>query len=660
MIKPELLLPVGNVENFYAALEGGADAVFLGLKDFNARGRAANFTNKQLAEIVHVAKERGVKIYVTLNIIIKNNELLQLLDVLNLLDKSGVAAVIIQDWGVYHLIKQFFPRLEVHASTQMANHNSLGVNHAHKMGISRTILARELTFSELSDITQRSKSEIEVFSHGALCYSFSGMCLFSSFLGGSGANRGLCAQPCRRGYKSGTEEKYVFSLKDNQLIDLIPKFSELGVASIKIEGRLKSAEYVYRVAKAYRMMLDDHSKLSEARSLLDLDFGREKTAYFMGGDVSKSISQTPNMGLFIGKVLKSNNGFVEFTSNYDLEEGNRVRMRSAKGDNRKAIKLRQLEQISVNRFAVKLEKTDVVRGDLVFLMGLNQEKFPAKLQGNIRPIKAFLPQGKKIQMLKSVSKPKNLKLEELFVRINHVDWLRKVWLDDIDGLIMRFPKREWRQLKTDVPFIQKNIDRFIIELPKFIPENEIDFYLKLCRNMAKKGFRRFMINHLSQTDLLPDNVQVLASENIYVGNDACAALLSKKGIEVFTYPQENDMENLLSMKNKTGIVPVYFYPELFYSRMPVKLDRSEEVFLDDNNDKYKRDVVDGITVVYPIIPVSTTQHVNLLWEKGFRRVLLDFSGESISKNIYRKVFKRMRRSEQIQPSSSFNFRKGLK
>ncbi|MCL3779120.1 U32 family peptidase [Prolixibacteraceae bacterium JC049] len=660
MIKPELLLPVGNVENFYAAIEGGADAVFLGLKDFNARGRAANFTNKQLAEIVQVAKERGVKIYVTLNIIIKNDELLTLLDTLNLLEKSGVAAVIIQDWGVYHLIKQYFPKLEVHASTQMANHNSVGVNHASKLGIARTILARELTYLELKAISERSKSEIEVFSHGALCYSFSGMCLFSSFLGGSGANRGLCAQPCRRGYKSGRDEKYVFSLKDNQLIDLIPQFAKMGVASIKIEGRLKSAEYVYRVAKAYRMMLDDHSKLDEAKQLLNLDFGREKTAYFMGGDVSKSISQTPNMGLFIGKVLKQHDGLLEFTSHYSLEEGNRVRMRSSKGDNRKAIKLRQLKTKGNDRYSVQLDKTDVVKGDLVFLMGLNQDKFPAKLQGGVRPIKAFLPQGKKIQMLKTVTKPKNLKLEELFVRIDKVAWLRKVWLDDIDGLIMRFPKRQWAELKTDAPFIQKNIDRFIIELPKFIPETELEFYRSLCKKMAKKGVRRFMISHLSQTELLPHNVQILAGENIYVANDVTASLLNKQGVEIFTYPQENDLDNLLSMRNKSGIVPVYFYPELFYSRMPVKLDRSEEVFLDDNNNEYKREVVDGITIVYPTIPVAITQHTSMLWQKGFRRIMLDFSGENISKNIYRKVFKRMRRSEQIQPSSSFNFRKGLK
>lgn len=660
MTKPELLLPVGNVENFYAAIEGGADAVFLGLKDFNARGRAANFTDKQLASILKIAKQHNVKVYVTLNIIIKNDELSQLLDTLNLLEKAGVAAVIIQDWGVYYLIKKYFPKLVVHASTQMANHNSAGAIHADMLGIERVILARELTFAELKEISDKTKGELEVFSHGALCYSFSGMCLFSSFLGGAGANRGLCAQPCRRSYQSGRDERYVFSLKDNQLIDLVPAFSKMGVASIKIEGRLKSAEYVYRVAKAYRMVLDDHSKLDEAKKLLAKDFGREKTAYFMGGDVSKSISQTPNMGMYIGKVARVSEGEIEFSAQFKLQEGNRVRMRSANGENRKTLKLRNMNYRSENRYIVEVEKTDVQRGDSIFLMGLNQDKFPAKLTEKAKPIRGFLPNGQKQKMLKELSRPRSLKLEELFVRINKVDWLRKVWLDDIDGLIMKFPKREWSELKTDVPFIQKNIDRFIVELPKFIPEADVDFYRQFCKRMARKGFRRFMINHLSQIALLPKGVKVLSSENVYVGNDATAKLLYEQGVEIFTYPLENDWENLNSMKNKTGIVPVYFYPELFYSRMPVKLDRSEELFIDDQQNNYKRETVDGMTVVYPENPVAITQHTNMIWKSGFRRILLDFSGETISKNIYRKVFKRMRRSEQVQPSTSFNFRKGLK
>ena len=182
MSKPELLLPAGNIEAFFAALEGGADAIYLGLKQFNARGRAANFLPAQLTTMAKIAAEKGVKLYVTLNTVIKNSELPELLDTLFFLSKTKIAAVIIQDWGSYHLIKKYFPGLVFHASTQMANHNSAGVNFSAKMGFERVILARELTLDELELTMKKAKTEVEIFIHGALCYSFSGMCLFSSYL----------------------------------------------------------------------------------------------------------------------------------------------------------------------------------------------------------------------------------------------------------------------------------------------------------------------------------------------------------------------------------------------------------------------------------------------------------------------------------------------
>ncbi len=193
--KPELLLPAGNIESFYAALEGGANAIYLGLKSFNARGRAANFTESHLLAALQEAKKRKVKMYVTLNTVIKNNEIDALLEVLTFLDRAGADAIIIQDWGLYYIVRLRFPKLVIHASTQMGNHNSPGVNFSEQMGMARVILARELTMNELTNIVAHSTAELELFVHGALCYSFSGLCFFSSYLGGRGANRGLCAQP---------------------------------------------------------------------------------------------------------------------------------------------------------------------------------------------------------------------------------------------------------------------------------------------------------------------------------------------------------------------------------------------------------------------------------------------------------------------------------
>ena len=267
---PELLLPAGNVENFRAAIAGGADAIYLGLRKFNARGRASNLSNHQFVSLLKEADTHQVKVYVTLNTVIKNNELNELLDMIWFLSKTKVAAVIIQDWGVYYLLKKHFPKLVIHASTQMGNHNSLGANYSQEKGIERIILARETTQQELIGIGKKSNIELEVFTHGALCYSFSGMCMFSSFVGGAGANRGICTQNCRRVYKD-KGESYLFSLKDHQLIDNLPEMIEAGVASIKIEGRMKSAEYVYTVAKAYRKALDNIRLIGGAKQELKFD-----------------------------------------------------------------------------------------------------------------------------------------------------------------------------------------------------------------------------------------------------------------------------------------------------------------------------------------------------------------------------------------------------
>ena len=233
--RPELLAPVGNIESFYAALNAGADAVYLGLPEFNARVRASNFTRPMLRFALKKAHEKNVRVYITLNILLKNKELAQLFDLLSFLDVIGVDGIIIQDWGVYYLARKYFSRLNLHASTQMGNHNSEGVNYGFSKGIVRTVMARELTMPELELISQRSKADLEVFVHGALCYSFSGMCLFSSYLGGQGANRGLCKQSCRRVYQEGGEQHAFFSLKDNQQVQNLRKLMSLNIRSLKIE-----------------------------------------------------------------------------------------------------------------------------------------------------------------------------------------------------------------------------------------------------------------------------------------------------------------------------------------------------------------------------------------------------------------------------------------
>ena len=658
--KTELLAPVGNVESFYAALNAGADAVFMGLQEFNARGRASNFTRPLFQLAVMKAHEKRVKVYVTLNVLIKNKEIDQLLDALAFFDAVKVNGVIIQDWGVFFIAHKYFPRLVLHASTQMGNHNSVGVNFGASKGIVRTVLARELTMPELETIARRSKAELEVFVHGALCYSFSGMCMFSSYLGGQGANRGICKQSCRRIYQDGGEQHALFSLKDNQQIENLQKLVELGIHSLKIEGRMKSADYVFQVCRAYRMVLDDPRNIETASQMLELDMGRQKTSWFLGGNVSDGITDDPSIGIQVGEVTNIDRKTISFTSSVKLENGYRVRIRNASDNEQLYVKLENFTQ-NGNVYQVSSELYGkVARGDDVLLVRIKTQSFSSRL-GNTNG----LPELKKVPVRKLEIR-KSLTFEArqpqkpaLLVRIGGPEWLPKLRFDDYDAVILSYKRSDWEKFDPQSAVFQANKQKIRIELPKFISEKHIDFYKSLVSKTFDAGFNHFFISHLSQKMLLPAGAKVSCNENVYVLNDAAARMLHDEKITDFTYPLENDLDNLLSMTNKQGIVPLYFYPQLFYSRMPVDADESG-IFADETNKKFRVLVKDGITIVYPSLPVALFHYRKQLEKSGFNRFLIDYSGEIMTANVVKRVLKKYLDSEAVQPSTNFNFKLGLK
>ena len=658
--KPELLLPAGNVESFYAAIRGGADAIFLGLRNFNARGRAMNFSNVQLLAALQEARQKNIKIYVTLNTVIKNAELKDLIDTLSFLSKARVDAIIIQDWGVYLIARRFFPKLKIHASTQMGNHNSDGVNFNASRGISRTILARELTMPELERISGKINSEIELFVHGALCYSFSGMCLFSSFQGGQGANRGMCAQPCRMVYKDVDKNRYIFSLKDNQQLENIEKLNQYGVCSLKVEGRMKSADYVFQVARAYRLAIDCLKQTGQAAEMLRFDMGREKTSYFLGGNVKNGITTNPNTGIEIGTVERVEGAAIVLRSGFELKEGNRLRIQCAKVNS--SVNLKVSDVIS-KKGACRLQniaKEGISIGDAAFLVGLGDEKFPTKFR-NLPSEPAFQwSRNEKQKVFDSLAVKKYVGQPQLFVRIDNPDWFRKIRLTDIDALILKFRKSDWEKTDWQSAFLQENKEKIWVELPKFISEGHLELYRNLIAKLQETGFNRFFISHLSQKLLFQKGVVFSGNENVYVYNDAAARLMTDEGLSDFCYPQENDMENLLNMRNKNGIVPVYFYPELFYSRMPVAINNPENRFKDESGKTFRKTVKEGMTIVIPDVPVSLTQYKKQLLDAGFRKFLVDLSFDMPTSNLIKKVMVRFKSGEQIHPSTTFNFKKGLR
>ena len=290
----ELLAPVGSQEALKAAIAGGADAVYLGGKDFGARRFASNFNDRQLAGAIKLTHDHGMKTYVTVNTLIKETELAEAFSFVEMLDRLEADAVIVQDRGLMSLIRDRLS-IPVHASTQVGIHSLDGAQWAKEQGLERIILARELDLEQVQALTEGSSIGVEVFIHGALCYCFSGQCLFSSFLGGRSGNRGACAQPCRKRYSMPRREGYLLSTADTFGVEAVSDLMRAGVCSLKIEGRMRSPMYVYLTSKIYSKVIrrarsGERPLLTEReKELLEVVFDRG----FSGGYLlDKEVNQT--------------------------------------------------------------------------------------------------------------------------------------------------------------------------------------------------------------------------------------------------------------------------------------------------------------------------------------------------------------------------------
>jgi putative protease len=349
----ELLAPAGSLDVFQTAVECGANAVYIGAPTANARALARHFTLEEIAAMTDFAHQRGVKLYVAMNSLVREEELPVIIRLLSNFSGIGIDALIIQDLGVYHLVRRYFPELRLHASTLMGAHNSINVRQFADMGFKRVVLAREMRLPEIAFAAASNPVEIEVFIHGAMCFAYSGLCLFSSFLGGKSGLRGRCVQPCRRKYSwQGAGVKgggYLFSMNDLEGIGLLADLQKAGVSSIKIEGRMRSRQYVGAVVKAYRMVLDhpdDAESLGEANKILTLAMGRKtSTGYFLPQSDNALITPqySGNIGLFIGKLAKCKpDGKAEITLREPLAVGDRIRIHNEKSGDRDSLTIKEL------------------------------------------------------------------------------------------------------------------------------------------------------------------------------------------------------------------------------------------------------------------------------------------------------------------------------
>lgn len=301
--KPELLAPAGDRECAYAAFDAGADAVYTGLKRFSARAEAVNCTFDELDEIVSFAHSGKKRVFVTLNTLVTEDETPEMIETLAAVSDIGPDAVIVQDLGVVRMIREYFPSLRMHASTQMAVHNAAGALELEILGFKRVTLARELSLAEIGEIARRASIEVEVFAHGALCYSYSGLCLYSAMLRNRSGNRGKCAYPCRDAFKTGDRNAgrgdFMFSMKDLALADRIPELAGAGIAALKIEGRKKSSAYVAATTALYRGLLDGRLSAKEVESAkwdIRSIFSRPWTSLYLDGNRKPGVTDMQTVG----------------------------------------------------------------------------------------------------------------------------------------------------------------------------------------------------------------------------------------------------------------------------------------------------------------------------------------------------------------------------
>lgn len=343
MPKLELLAPAGDYESFILAINNGANAIYLAGKNYGARAYANNFTIEELELMIRYAHECGVKVYITVNTIVKNKELNDCIEFVQKIYKMGVDAIIIQDLGLASILRKMMPALNLHASTQMNCHSVAYARDLAKMGFKRVILARETPIEVVKEIASKVDIEVEVFAHGALCMCYSGNCYLSSIIGKRSGNRGRCAQPCRLAYKLESSDysssaKYYLSPRDLCEINNINELKEAGITSIKLEGRMKRPEYVGLITNRYRKAIDNNlsiKQIEQYKKDLAVMFNRSFTKGYLFNEANKhftNVSTSNHIGIKVGKVTRYKNGYAFIKLEDDIKAGDGLRILSNDND----------------------------------------------------------------------------------------------------------------------------------------------------------------------------------------------------------------------------------------------------------------------------------------------------------------------------------------
>jgi U32 family peptidase len=663
----ELLAPAGNPESFHAAIEAGADAVYLGTGEFNARLRAPNFTIPTLSRLIPYAHQHRVKVYVTLNTLIKQQELEPACHLLYQLEQLGVDAIITADLGLADIARRFFPGLRLHASTQVFFHNSPGLTTARELGFSRVVLARELTLAELAALGgMTGRPEIEVFVHGALCYSFSGVCLASSFLGGSSGNRGRCTQVCRRVFSDGTSRASFFSLKDFCALPLLEDLRRAGVAALKIEGRMKNAAYVHTVVSLYRQAIDHPEQAEALAAQADSDLAREKTTYFLAGPSSAAhVSDRPygGTGIYLGIVTSVEGNWLKLSAATQAPDpGDTLRVHPPSGYAGSVCKVRAIGK-EADALAIFVDDAaNLSAGAGVYIIEQKSHRLAAptgraKLP-SAPPVRRSWPlAAKTLHALDAPAQGSN-RAPSLFLRFGDLGWLNGLAANACDGIILDLERDALERL-TDSESATPWHDRTMLSLPPFIAEGEIDSWRKLIARLGDKGWRRWMCSQVGQRALFDERYTLVADSTIWSLNRFAQDRLRRSGFASFCYSPEDDFPNMRAAASPAGMALLFGRQTLFVSRArPAAAEGSTVV--DARDERFLVRQRHGLYYLVGETPLCLTQRREKLQDAGISRFVLDLGWFGPDLKLLENVRECYLTQAKVEPSTMVNFKMGLK
>lgn len=674
----ELLAPAGNLEILKGVIESGADAVYVGGSIFGARAYANNFTEEELLEAIDFAHLRGVKVYLTVNTLIKNSEFSKLYDYLLPYYKRGLDAVIVQDIGVVKAIHEYFPSMELHTSTQMTVTGADGVRFLSQFGVTRVVMAREISLAEMKRIHEETGMELEAFVHGALCYSYSGQCLFSSILGGRSGNRGRCAQPCRLPYTvEGKKDEYILSLKDMCGIKALDKLHDAGVYSLKIEGRMKQLEYACGVVKYYRSYIDSKKPVSDA------DYDRIKALgnrcgftdrYYFDHNGSDMVTYVkPN---FVSNAAEPSpeKRKLSIEGELVLREGEPGSLTVKRGD---VTYKASIESVSAALKAPLDKKAAIDRINKTGDTDFEFSHIKAQIGENV-----FVPNGALNKLRRDAISGLCDKLLKKYYRDDaryadissmcelpeHVvksdaahdeaindytticSCMTRAQLDTLisyecfDVFYLDFDMYDRntliQQFADDVKCLTKRNKKVYLMLPTIFRADSSDYFVTIAKELDKVSFEGFVVKNYEElylTENLFTGKKVILDHNMYTFNDVSKSAFFEHGVSGDTVPLELNSKEIMHRNNIGSQMIVYgYYPLMTTANCVHKntkgCDKKQKlIYLKDRYNKsfaVCNNCKECYNTIYNSLPTMLTKNISKLKEAGIRSFRYSFTIET--------------------------------